>query len=199
LASDLWVRKPGASTFANLTRNGHVRDVNRCGRDLITSRELEPERTVIERTDLAGRPIEQLSPGPADWSPACSPDGKVWYYRPHLPKPSIRRCDRAGCRDIFQGFAVGLSPSPDGRRLAFVTRDRRGPVGQGIGADGGAPHQVAETETGCPVGWASDETIWVSRRRGRTIVWTEVDADSGRETGKNLPGSHDCYDARPDP
>ena len=200
LSSDLWVRRPnGGDGFTNLTRNGHVRDVNRCGRDLVVSRELEPERTVIERMDWTGKPIEQLSCGPADWSPACSPDGKTWYFRPHLPQPSIRRCDRAGCRDIYQGFAVGLSPSPDGRRLAFVTLDKRGSVVLWIGEGGGTPHEVAETETGCPVGWASDDTIWVSRRRGHTIVWTEVDADSGRETGKTVPGSHDCYDARPDP
>src|SRR5262249_43313865 len=161
-----WVGRPNG-TFANLTRNGQVRDVNRCGRDLIVSREVEPERTVIERTDLAGKPIELLSAGPADWSPACSPDGKVWYYRPHLPQPSIRRCDPTACRDIFQGFAVGLSPSPDGRRLAFVTMDTRGSTVRWIGADGGEPHEVTETETTCPVGWASADTIWVSRRRGR--------------------------------
>jgi len=49
------------------------------------------------------------------------------------------------------------------------------------------------------VGWASAETMWVSRRRGREIVWTEVDADTGRETGQTVPGSRDCGDARPDP
>jgi hypothetical protein len=200
LSSDLWVREPGGAAFINLTRDGHVRDVNRCGPDLITSREVEPDRTVIERTDLAGKPIEELSPGPADWSPACSPDGKVWYYRPHLPQPSIRRCDSAGCREIFVGFAMGLAASPDGRRLAFVTLDKRGPVVQWIPADGsGEPRDIAESETGCPVGWASPDTLWISRRRGKQIVWTEVDADSGRETGKSVPGSHDCYDGRPDP
>jgi len=198
LTSDLWVRKPGG-TFVNLTRNGHVRDANRCGRDLVISREFEPERTVIERIDASGKFIERLSDGPADWSPACSADGKVWYFRPHLPQPSIKRCDRDGCREIFSGFAIGLSASPDGRRLAFVTMDTRGSTVRWMPADGGELHEVGETETGCPVGWASADTIWVSRRRGRQIVWTEVAADSGRETGKTAPGSHDCYDARPDP
>ena len=77
--------------------------------------------------------------------------------------------------------------------------DTRGSTVRWISADGGEPHEVTETETTCPVGWASPDTIWVSRRRGRTIVWTEVDATTGRETGKTAPGSHDCFDARPDP
>jgi hypothetical protein len=198
LASDLWVRNAGGA-FENLTRNGHVLDGNYCGSDLIVSREIEPEKTVVERLDASGRRMERLSDGPIDWSPACSPDGSVWYYRPHLPHPSIRRCDRQGCRELFRGFAFGLSASPDGKRLAFVTVEKRGTVAVWIGADGGAPHDVAETETGCPVGWASAETIWVSRRRGRKFVWTEVDANTGRETGKTAPGSHDCFDCRPDP
>ena len=107
--------------------------------------------------------------------------------------------DRDGCRDVYRGFAVGLSLSPDNRRLAFVTMDPRGGAVKWMDANGGPQHEVAETETFCPAGWASATTIWVSRRRGRTIMWTEVDADSGRETGKTRPGTHDCFDGRPDP
>jgi hypothetical protein len=197
-SSDLWVRRPSGA-LANLTKSGRIRDAARCGDDLVISREIDPEKTVIERVDSAGRYIEQLSDGPADWSPACSNDGKVWYYRPHLPQPSIKRCDRDGCREIFSGFAFGLSMSPDGRRLSFTTVDTRGSTVRWMAADGGEPHEVAETETVCPTGWASATTIWVSRRRDGKIIWTEVDADSGRETGKTSPGSHDCADLRPDP
>jgi dipeptidyl aminopeptidase/acylaminoacyl peptidase len=198
LTSDLYLRRPGG-LLTNLTKNGHILDANRCGRDLIVSREIEPERTVIERLDGAGRHLERLSEGPRDWSPACTPDGKVWFYRPHKPYPAIRRCDRGGCRDIFHGFAIGLAASPDGKRLAFVTVDKRGSIVQWIRADGGETHDVGETETACPVGWASADTIWVSRRRDRAIVWTEVDAETGRETGRTAGGTRDCADARPDP
>ena len=38
------VRKPNG-TLVNLTKSGHVWDGNRCGRDLIVSEELEPERS----------------------------------------------------------------------------------------------------------------------------------------------------------
>jgi protein kinase-like protein/WD40 repeat protein len=198
LASDLWFRKPNG-TFANLTNSGGVMDGNRCGRDLIIARELDAGRIVIERLDGAGKHIERVSEGPADWSPACAPDGKTWFYRPHAPLPSIRRCDRHGCREIYQGYAIGLAASPDGRRLAFVVMDARGSVAQWISADGGPTHEVAETETSCPVGWATAHTLWVSRRRDGKILWTEVDADTGRETGKTKPGSRDCADGRPDP
>jgi hypothetical protein len=197
-SSDLWGRRPNG-TFANLTKNGRIRDANRCGQDLVVSREVDPEKTIIERIDSAGRHIEQLSDGPADWSPACADGGKVWYFRQHLPQAGLKRCDRSGCREIFQGFAIGLSVSPDGRRLAFVTADTRGSTVKWMDANGGAQHEVAETETFCPPGWASDSTIWVSRRHGRKIVWTEVDADSRRPTGRTTPGSHDCADLRPDP
>ena len=198
LASDLFVRKPNGAQV-NVTRNGHIWEGNRCGRDFIVSREVAHDKIIVERLDASGRPIEQLSEGPADASPACAPDGKTWFYRPRSPQPSIRRCDRQGCREIFQGFALGLAASPDGRRLAFITVDKRGSIVQWIGADGGETHEVAETETNCPAGWASSETIWVSRRRQGKIVWTEVDATTARETGKTAPGSRDCADARPDP
>ena len=193
------MRRPNG-TFANLTKNGRIRDADRCGRDLVVSREIEPEKTVIERIDTAGRHIEQLSDGPADWSPACTDDGKVWYYRPHLPHAGVKRCDRDGCREIYPGFAIGLvgvarQPAP-GVRHHGARADRR---------SGGCPPRAASCTRSrrrrrhVRVGWASASTIWVSRRRGRKIVWTEVDADSGRETGRTTPGSHDCNDLRPDP
>ena len=109
-----------------------------------SAEEVAPEQIVIERLDVSGRRLEQLSEGPRDWSPACAPDGKIWFYRPHSPHPSIRRCDRRGCRDIFQGFAhrpggVARRPAPgvrdhgqaridravDRRRRRRATRRRR--------------------------------------------------------------------------
>ena len=65
--------------------------------------------------------------------------------------------------------------------------------------DGGATHEVADTETGCATGWASNQTLWVSRRRDAKIVWTEVDADTGKETGRVVPGQRDCTDGSSDP
>jgi hypothetical protein len=58
---------------------------------------------------------------------------------------------------------------------------------------------VVETETLCRPGWSSDRTLWVSRREGPDFVWTEVEADGGRPTGKRVPGSRHCYDGGTDP
>jgi hypothetical protein len=89
--------------------------------------------------------------------------------------------------------------STDGSRVAFVEFEPRAPIVKWISVDGGDAHEVSETETGCPAGWASPKTLWVSRRYGSSVVWKEVDADSGRETGKAVPGSRDCADGRLDP
>ena len=48
----MWQKPNGA--IVNLTKSGHVWDGTRCGRDLIVSEELEPERIVIERLDATG-------------------------------------------------------------------------------------------------------------------------------------------------
>jgi hypothetical protein len=198
LSSDLLQRRANG-TLVNLTNSGRILDGTRCGSDLIVSRELEPDRIVVERLDRTGARIAQLSEGPLDWSAACSPDGKVWYYDSRDRTPTVRRCDRAGCRDLLHAYTIGLAASPDGKRLTYVTADKGGTIVQWISTDGGPPHDVAETETACPAGWASASTIWVSRRRNRKIIWTEVDADTGRETGKTVPGTRDCNDLRPDP
>jgi hypothetical protein len=65
--------------------------------------------------------------------------------------------------------------------------------------DGGATHEVTDTETGCAIGWATNQTLWVSRRRDGKFLWTEVDADSGKETGQTVPGQRDCSDGGSDP
>jgi hypothetical protein len=48
-------------------------------------------------------------------------------------------------------------------------------------------------------GWSGPHALWISRRREGRLLWTEVDADSGKETGRTTPGSHDCADGSPDP
>ena len=111
----------------------------------------------------------------------------------------IRRCTSTGCETISNVSVFGLAASPAGDRLSFVTTGKRGPVVQWMSTRGGLVHDVTNTETGCAPGWSSPRTLWVSRRQGKEILWTEVEVDGGRPTGKTVPGSRDCSDGPEDP
>jgi hypothetical protein len=90
--------------------------------------------------------------------------------------------------------------SADGARLALLTLETRGPTVSWIEArEPGQVHVLKETETICSPIWGSEGTIWISRREGTALVWTEVDLASGRETGSRRPGTTDCTDGDDDP
>lgn len=155
---------------------------------------------VVERVDPDGRLIAAMTEGPWDFSPACSPDGTVLFYLQYYNgEPRIMRCDQAGCRSIASRPGMTLSISPDGRHLAFVALEKKGPVVEVMDLQTGHIRELVDTETGCKAGWASAGTLWVSRRRDGKIIWTEVAAESRRETGRSVPGSRDCADGKPDP
>ena len=109
------------------------------------------------------------------------------------------RCDQTGCRSLAARAGWALDLSPDGRRLVFATLDKRGAVVSVMDSDGNRVRELTETDTACRAGWASNETLWVSRRRAGKIVWVEINADSGRETSHIVSGSRDCMDGEPDP
>ena len=199
LASDLFLRKPNGA-LVNVTKSGHVWEGNRCGRDLIVSREVAPE---TDRHRTAGR---RGAANRAAERGAGRCVAGLRARRQDLVLPAAARRNRASGAAIgaAAGRFSGASRSGWRRRLTAggwrsspsTSADRSC---SGSAPTAARPHEVAETETSCPAGWASADAIWVSRRRRGKIVWTEVDADSGRETGKTAPGSHDCADARPDP
>ena len=58
---------------------------------------------------------------------------------------------------------------------------------------------MADSEGACFPGWSSDKTIWVSRRVRGLPTWVEVDADTGKATGRTQPGLKDCMDGDEDP
>ncbi len=194
--SDLFVRDENGK-LRRVTNGERIVSAKPCGDDLVISKR-DGERAIVERIDRRGTTLKVLSSGP-DASATCSPDGRVWCYSHSGPPVSIRRCNDLGCRDLVVGGVAFPYVSPDGRRVAFVEFELRAPIVKWISIDGGEVHEVSETETGCPAGWASPKTLWVSRRYGSKIVWKEVDADSGRETGKSVPGSRDCTDGGLDP
>ena len=174
-------------TFDDLPGGRGITHASHCGNDLIVDRD-QDGRLVVDRISQSGRLIRRLGEWP-DAEGACSPDGEAWFLTEGTSPSRLKRCAKTGCRVVASRNAHGLSVSPDGRRLAFVSWVSRGPVVGWMPVDGGATHEVADTETGCATGWASNQTLWVSRRRDAKIVWTEVDADTGKETGRVVPDS----------
>src|SRR6185312_12454664 len=114
--------------------------------------------------------------------------------------PGVERCDRAGCRMIFSGPVGTISVSPDDKRLAFTTIDNSGAAVRWMWSDGsGSVHVVTDTQNVCGPIWASNKNLWVSLRKGHQEVWTEIDTDRERSTGRTSPASNGCADGYPDP
>ena len=189
-------RRDGTS---ELLADGSILNANHCGNDLIVDRALDDGRAVVDRIDQSGKLIRRLSEGPLSGQSDCSPDGQTWFFADGTSPPRLEQCRETGCRVLAEHSSYGLSVSPDGQRVAFVKLASRGPLVGWMPAAGGATHEVVDTETACAIGWASNQTLWVSRRRDGKFLWTEVDADTGKETGHTVLGQRDCSDGGGDP
>jgi len=185
--------------LVRLTNSDDVYHATHCGAGIVAVRDVD-HRAIVERLDRDGRIVEILS-GDAGHvtSVSCSPDGEDWFISRLDHRPMIQRCHASDCRSVASVAARSVAVSPDGSRIAILSSEERGPIVSWIAVGGGEIHEVAESETACEPGWASKQTLWVSRRRSGGIVWTEVDAVTGRETGKVVQGERDCTDGKPDP
>jgi hypothetical protein len=94
----------------------------------------------------------------------------------------------AGCRSILNRSAMSLAISPDGRHLALVAMEGRGPVVELMDLEGGQLKELTETATACEAAWASATTLWVSRRRGGKIVWIEINCGIRSRDGAGRSG-----------
>jgi hypothetical protein len=198
LSTTVAVAGPDGTTHKWQT-TGIVMSAARCGDDIVVA-SARDGRVKIDRLGPDGRFIATVTDGPWDTDAACSSDGRTLFYLRQKTRPGVVRCDETGCRDLVDRVGVDLAASPDGKRLAFITADdKRGAIVEIVNADTGESRKLIETETGCRPGWTSNEALWVSRRQGTKIVWTEVNADSAAETGRVMPGSRDCTDGKPDP
>lgn len=173
-------------------------DGARCGADFLMT-EQKGDGFVVERVDRHGRVLAQLTRGPSHRYVACAPDGKVWFYSNLGRAPGLWRCDDAGCRHVVAAQTFFAAVSPDGARIAYFVVGTRGPTVRWMSIAGGPSYDIAETETVCGPRWSSAQTLWLSRRRAGALVWTEVNADTGRETGRTSAGSSDCTDGWADP
>jgi hypothetical protein len=171
---------------------------DRCGSDLLLAEKAD-DGIAIARVRADGAPLAQVTMGPADLQVSCAPDGRRWFYSHFGPPPGLYRCDDAGCARVIADPTWGSAVSPDGERVAFTAVTERGPTVRWMPSAGGEVHDLLDTETICGPAWSSPHTLWISRRRGSDLAWTEVDADTARPTGRVRPGSSDCSDARSDP
>jgi hypothetical protein len=166
---------------------------------LIVDRVDEDGHVSIERVDLGGRTLRVLSRSPTDYYSACTRDGLTWFLADQGARPNLARCDDNGCREISAKSVVGLSVSPDGDRLAFVSITSLGLMVEWMSSNGGEIHEITQVDSLCRIGWATARTIWVSKKRDGALVWTEFDVDCGRATGRTTAGTHDCSDGLSDP
>jgi hypothetical protein len=173
-----------------------------CGERIaaIKSRSARTQTVWMDATGKTIGSVESIRPGDSAVSLLCSQDGQTMFYSAFGENQQVWRCDGAGCRVIVKGEVSGLALSSDDKRLAFVAAGNRGPLISWISADGSGPtHEVAESDTYCRPLWSNEKDIWVSLRRGARVVWTEIDTNSNRSTGRTLPGTRDCSEGYADP
>ena len=183
-----------------------VDSVSACGNDPLTAEEDDDHRGRIARRRLDGTLIRYLTKGPDDWSVSCTPDGHWYFSKFERTGNHLMFCTEAqgqeeeNCRPILPGPSPIASVSPDGRRVAIVHMERKGlRISVAKMADLQQSRVLRETDSGCRPVWSGDTTLWVSRRQRDALVWSEVDVESGRDTGRVHPGTTDCSDGSPDP
>jgi hypothetical protein len=199
--ADVWKRE-SSGAVVRLTNDGTIRVVARCRRGGYVAARSDGDRSVVVRLDSEGREVERLSDADAgldDGGIACLDRADGWLINSLHDSRGIYLCRRADCQRVIDGDVYHLAVSPDERRIAYLAIGNRGPVVRWIASEGGDPHDVAESETGCAPGWSSPQNLWVSRRRNGRVAWFEVDADTGKETGRYQPGAQDCMDGSADP
>src|SRR6185312_16392835 len=169
-----------------------------CG-DRIIAAEYKAGQFDVVWLDDQGRIVGSVTRSGVGHYPTCNSDGSIIFYGSLGEHPGVERCDRAGCRMIFSGPVGTISVSPDDKRLAFTTIDNSGAAVRWMWSDGsGSVHVVTDTQNVCGPIWASNKNLWVSLRKGHQEVWTEIDTDRERSTGRTSPASNGCADGYPD-
>jgi eukaryotic-like serine/threonine-protein kinase len=125
--SQFWLASPdGRDRTAAFRLDGAVFGaLSLCGggRFLIVSRWLKTGVS-IWRMDPSGANPEQLTPGPTDYSPECSPDGNWIIYE---RKNEIMKIPAAGgAPQVLQEKALRAAYSPDGEQIGALIVDGEG-------------------------------------------------------------------------
>ena len=199
-SSDVWTTGEG-SAARQLTHDGTIRQVDACANgDLLVTREGASTEMDFGRIDHSGT-FHRLRSRFA-YGPACAKltPNEWWYSDISGSRPVTYHCDGERCSVIAGGNYLANLLSPDETRIAWLTASNQGPLVQWTQSRGGGPiHDVAPSETNCTPVWASNDRLWVSRKRQGHLQWTEIDVATNQETGRTKDGLRDCTDARPDP
>jgi len=186
------VIRSGDATPKRVPTRHDIGVASKCGARIIATQFQGTDKIDIVWLDDQGKIVEQVTPPGSRKYPTCSADGSVIFYGSMGERPGIERCDHRGCRRIFPGPVGTVAISQDDRRLAFMVVDSGGPTFRWMLSDGTGPvHEITAADNVCPPIWASEKDVWVSLRKGHAEVWTEIDTDTNRPTGRTSPGG-DC-------
>ncbi|MBI1786247.1 MAG: PD40 domain-containing protein [Acidobacteria bacterium] len=140
-----------------------------------------------------------------DMSPSISPDGKQIAFRSNRDgRPAIFVCDQNGsnpAKVLALGSNVGRPRwSPDGKRLSFDVWNQPERPFAGVwisGADGAAPHVLADTEFDeVRSSWSADGR-WVyfrSDRSGRHQIW-KAPSGGGEAIQATKQGGYEAFES----
>jgi hypothetical protein len=183
---DAWVFEPGRAP-QQLTRDGRTVAVSASpSGDLLLNQWLPDGRYVVILKDRDGA-TKLVTPGPSDSLPSFSADGAEWVYSAY-DRRAIVRCSGHQCRDVVHEKQMPVWPalSPDHAWIAYIT-------GYGMprlrlaASYGGDLRDLGPTAMECPPIWTSAERIWAFTGVGSTRSWQELDATSGKATGRSKP------------
>jgi hypothetical protein len=192
------VESPGQG-LTSIPLGTYVSSAAPCGADIALSEVLPDGRAVISRLNLTTLQKVVVTAGPDDGQPSCTSDGSKLFHTSLSPQGGLSACDEKGCRLIYAGTIWSAAVSPDGGKIGFILIGRRGPGLYWMNLADGSVRTILDTETVCKPVWSSATALWVSRRRGTAFVWTEIELEEGRATGRELPGASDCTSGWPDP
>jgi len=198
LKSEAWLARETVPT-RRLTSEGWTEDAADCGdRGYLVAKRAGADLRIVRITADGAQTI--LTGGHFDDGVDCSKVTDDWYVTRAAPgEHGLFHCVGTSCDRILDGVASQPSLSPDGRRVAYLANGGRGMLVRWIPSSGGETHDVAVSEGGCRPGWSSNSTLWISRRIQGRPLWTEVEADTGRATGRTAPSANDCQEGSPDP
>jgi hypothetical protein len=165
-----------------------------CGRGLAR---IEGSEGTLNILDSQERPLSVVE-GRGYEGVACSPDGTIWYPHGGHVRAGAFRCDAGGCSRLLEGEIWSAAVSPNGEHLVVTRTAPSGLTVSVMATTGGAPTDVTGADFLCRIGWSSDRTIWVPKRRDGKHVWVKLDVESRAPTGRTKDGRNDCSDGRPD-